>query len=161
MLLTDVSLPSWGPVREIGRWRDFKNKPIEKRLSEAMAAIATSAIDIKHRLAAEAKAARRREEKKAKELREKQRHEQALRRREFLIRKADDYHRYQRLKEFSEYLDRTAFKSNQGSVDKIIIELRTIVQVSKRAFERETTGREIESLQLLCGEDLHGGSHEE
>jgi hypothetical protein len=59
MTLTDAARFQWGRDGLIGHWHDRKGKQLEDYLDSAMAALAASAVAIKHRLAEEAEQAGR------------------------------------------------------------------------------------------------------
>ena len=138
----------------IGRWRDTKNQKLEDKLGNAMTALVSNAVTIKHRLVAEAEKERLRQE----EL-ERQRHEQARRereklRQEFVLKKADEYARYERLSRLAEHLKSCAYswKENQP-VDWIISELESLVELLGRRFERDALNDEIVGLKLYMDND--------
>ncbi len=146
----------------IGHWHDRKNKRLENHLDEAMAALATGAVAVKHRLAEEAEQERRRTEELERRRREQARRERALMRHEFMLKKADEYARYERLAAFAEFLERGGGCGvSDEPVDRLIGELKSLVEVSGQGFERETLKEEIVRLQLYTEDDPMAGPPDE
>jgi len=153
MAFTDTTCSPWDRSRLIGQWRDRKSKRLEEYLDEAIATLATAAVAVNHRLAEEAERERRRAEELERRRREQARRERALKRHEFILKKADEYGRYERLAAFASYLGRKAYRYGDEPVDRLISELRTIVKVMEEGFAREALQDEIVRLQLYTEED--------
>ncbi|MDZ5698662.1 hypothetical protein [Chelativorans sp. M5D2P16] len=153
MTFTDATRFRWGRDRNIGHWHDRKNKRLEDYLGEALAALATGAVAINHRLSEEAEEQRRRAEEAERRRRAQARRERAQKRQEYLMRKAEEYVRYQKLAALAEFMGRKVYRYSDEPVDLLIGELRTLVTVVGREFERETLKREIDGLELYGDDD--------
>ncbi len=153
----------WGMAGQVGNWRDRKNAPLETYLDDAMRALALGAVDIKRRLADEAEKERLREEERERRRREQARKKRATRRHEYLLKKADDFARYQKVSALAEYLEEeTRTYGSREAVDHLVEELRTLTETLSAGFGREELGREISGLGLYgegdlppADEDLH------
>jgi hypothetical protein len=153
MMLTDATRYRYGRDGLVGHWYDRKGKRLEDYLDDAMAALATGAVAIKHRLAVEAEKERREAEEREARRREYLRRERAMKRQEFLLRKADDYARFEKLSAFAEYMEREVFEYSEEPVDRLIGELKSLVAVMNQAFKRETFSDEISNAQLYTADD--------
>ena len=153
MVFTNTTCVRWDQTRVIGHWHDRKGKRLEDYLGQAMAALAAGAIAVKHRLAEEAERERRQAEELERRRRERARRDRALKRHEFVLRKAEDYARYERLAAFAAFIERGAYEHSDAPVDRLIGELRSMVEVMEQGFERETLQHEIVRLQLFTDED--------
>lgn len=118
-----------------------------------MAALATGAVAINHRLAEEAERERRRAEEFERRRREQARRERTLKRHEFILKKADEYGRYERLAAFAEFLEQEAYSYSDEPIDRFIGELRSLIEVMKQGFAREALQDEIIRLQLYTEDD--------
>jgi len=145
----------------IGQWRDRKSKRLEEYLDEAMATLVMAAMAVKNRLAEEAERERRRADELERRRREQARRERALKRHEFILRKADEYGRYERLAAFAAHLERKAYRYSDEPVDRLVGELRTVVEFMGQGFAREALQDEIVRLQLYTEDDAVARSHYE
>lgn len=154
MNFIDTTCFRWASTRRIGHWRDRKNKRLEDYLGDAMVALATGAIAVKHRLAEEAEAARLRAEEDERRRVEQARRERALKRHEFILKKAEDFGRYERLAAFAAHLESEVYEHTDEPVDRLIDELTSVVAVLAEGFEREALIGEIGQLNLYAADDL-------
>jgi hypothetical protein len=153
MIFTDATRYRYGRDGLIGHWYDRKGKRLEEYLDEAMAALATSAVAVKHRLALEAEKARKEEEARAARRREAARRERAHRRHDFLFRKAEEYARYEKLAAFATFMERSVYSYKEEPADRLIRELKSLVTVMGENLARETLNEEIVSAQLYAPDD--------
>ena len=152
MRFVDGTRYGWGRDKIVGHWCDRKTKKLEDYLDAAMAALATGAIAINHRLALEAEEARRKAQELEQRRREHAKRERELRRHEFLLKKSKEYLRYERLSAFAEFMDRSVYQYSNEPIDQLIVELRELVNVLGQGFEREALQDEISRLQLYMDE---------
>jgi hypothetical protein len=153
MMLTDATRYRYGRDGLVGHWYDRKGKRVEDYLDEAMAALATGAVAIKHRLAVEAEKERKEEEARAARRREAARRERAHRRHDFLFRKAEEYARYEKLSAFATFMERSVYSYKDEPADRLIRELKSLVKVMAEGFVRETLNEEIARAQLFAADD--------
>lgn len=126
-----------------------------------MVALATGAIAVKHRLAEEAEAARLRAEEEERRRLEQARRERALKRHEFILKKSEDFRRYERLAAFAAHLESEVYEHTDEPVDRLIDELTSVVAVLAEGFEREALIGEIGQLNLYAADDLPTESSDE
>jgi hypothetical protein len=155
MVFLDASKRSWRiDDRVIGRWRDTKNQKLEAKLGEAMSSLVSTAVAIRHRLTAEAEKERLRQEELELRRRAQARREREILRREFVLKKADEYARYEKLMRLAGHLKDTASSwAEDQPVDWIISELESFVELLGRQFERGTLNNEIIGLKLYMDDD--------
>jgi hypothetical protein len=153
MDFTDTTRFGWGRERLVGRWHDRKGRRLEDYLDEAMAALVTGAVAINHRLADEAEKERLRAEELERQRRAQARRERALRRHEFVLRKADDYARFEKLAAFADFLEHEAYEYSDQPVDRIIDELKSLVAATAQGFTRDMLNDEIIQLRLYTEDD--------
>jgi hypothetical protein len=157
LTFTDTTRWGWGRDRQVGHWHDRKSKKLEQYLDDALAALVTGTVAIKHRLAEEAEKERRRAEERERLRREQARRERAMKRHEYILKKADDFSRYEKLVAFAEYMERHAYRYGDEPVDRLVDEMRSLVAVMRDSFERESLEAEIERLQLYSEDDDNAG----
>ena len=104
MVITDTTYRAWNGGGVIGRWQDRKGRVLEQYLTDAMAALATGVVSVQRRLAAEAEVERQKAEAIERRRQELLLRERSVKRYEFILRKADEFARYERLKALSEFL---------------------------------------------------------
>lgn len=154
MTLRDPTASSWNRQDLIGHWCDRRNKTLEDYLDQAMAALATGAVAIRHRHAEEAERKRREQERFERRRREQAKRERAQKRSEFLLEKADVYQRYGKLSALAEFLERDADAGSDEPVDHLVRELREKVDGMRRGLERDSLREEIARLQLYADDDI-------
>jgi hypothetical protein len=96
---------------------------------------------------------RRRAEERERRRRDQARRERVLKRHEFILKKADEYGRYERLAAFAAYLEHKAYRYSEEPVDRLIDELKTLVEVMGQGFARKALQDEIVRLQLYTEDD--------
>ncbi|MCC6915643.1 MAG: hypothetical protein IT566_18240 [Rhodospirillaceae bacterium] len=155
LTFTDATRFYWGGDGRVGNWRDRKNAPLDTYLDDAMRALALGAVDIKRRLAEEAEQERRREDEQERRRREQARKERIVKRHEYLLKKADDFARYRKVRALAEHLEREARTyGSREPVDHLIDELTALTEVMGAGLGREELGREIAGLGLYAEGDL-------
>jgi hypothetical protein len=153
MMLTDGTRYRSGRDGLIGHWYDRKGKSLEEYLDDAMAALATGAVAIKHRLALEAEKQRREEEARAARRREASRRERAHRRYDFLLRKAEEYARFEKLSAFATFMERSVYSYRDEPADRLIRELKSLIKVMGENLARDTLNEEIARAHLYTADD--------
>jgi hypothetical protein len=155
MVFLDATMSSWRvDDRVIGRWRDTSKQRLEDRLNEAMTALVSSAVTIKHRLAEEAEKERLRQKELERQRRLRARIERERLRQDFVLKKSDEFARFERLSRLLEHLKRRASSwKNDQPVDWIVGELKELVELLGRRLERETLNEEIIGLKLYTEDD--------
>lgn len=154
MTITDATRFRWDREGLIGHWRDRRGKRLEDYLDEAMAALVTAAVAVKHRLAEEAESERRRAQELERRRQEQARRERAVKRHDFILKKADEFARYEKLVAFAAFLERKVFRFSDEPVDCLIDELKGFVEVMGQEFEREKLLEEIVQRQLYAEDDV-------
>jgi len=153
MDFSDSTRFCWGRQGLVGRWHDRKNRSLEDYLDDAMAALVTGAVAINHRLAEEAEKERQRAEELERQRLAEGRRQRAMKRHEFVLRKADDYARFEKLAGFADFLEREAYRYADQPVDRIIDELKSLVSAAAESFTREALNDEIVRLGLYAEDD--------
>jgi hypothetical protein len=153
MTLTDTTRSRWNRQGLIGHWHNRKSQRLEGYLDSATAALVAGAIAIKYRLADEMIQERRRVEELERRRREQARHERAIKRHEFILGKADDYARFERLARFAEFMEREVYQYSEEPVDRLVGELTSIIKVMREGFGRNALQEEIAHLQLYTDDD--------
>lgn len=105
-------------------------------------------------LAEEAENERRRAEEIERRRREQARCERAVKRHDFILRKADEFARYEKLIAFVQFLERRVSRFSDEPVDRLIDELKAFVEVMGQRFEREKLLEEIVHRQLYAEDDV-------
>ena len=154
MTITDTTYRAWDGGGVIGRWQDRKGKALEEYLADAMGILAASVVSMKRRLADEAEVERQKAEAAERRRQELLRRERAARRPDFVLRKADDFARYEKLKALSDFLLYGSYRYGGEPADRLIDELRALVESMRRGFEREALSHEIISLSLYATDDI-------
>lgn len=155
LTFTDATKLYWGMTGQVGNWRDRKNAPLETYLNDAMRALALGAVNIKRRLAEEAEKERVREEERERQRHERARKERATKRHEYLLKKADEFARYQKVSALAEHLEQeTRMYGSREAVDHLVEELKTLTETLSAGFGREELAREISGLALYGEGDL-------
>ncbi len=150
MTLRDPSALRWERKDLIGHWCDRRNKSLEGYLDQAMAALTTGAIAIRHRQAQEAEKERQRLEEIERQRIERERREKAEKRREFLIGKAEEYDRYQKLMALAEFLERDGKSDPNGKGTRLQKELWEIIERMKQDLDLDAMRAEVDLLQLYA-----------
>ena len=114
-----------------------------------MTTVATSVVSVKRRLADEAEAERQKTETIERRRQELLRRERAAKRREFILRKAEEFSRYERLRALLEFLLRGRYRYGDEPADRLIDELKALVESMGQSFRREALCQEIGSLHLF------------
>ncbi len=154
MTIADATLSSWRHEALIGAWRDRKGRRLEDYLDEAMTALVAAAVAIRHRLAEEAERKRLEEEERERRRRDEARRERRRRRREYLIKMAEEYARYSRLDEFAVHLQRELGAGWEQPADRLLEEMRMLLQTMEAQFSRESIEGEIARLCLFADDDM-------
>ena len=152
MTFRDTTLRRWERP-EIGQWYDRKNASLESYLDEAMRTLALKVVNIKQRLVDEAEQQRLKEEAQAQRQREQARRERAAKRHDYLLRKANDYDRYLKLRTFAEHMERARSYEEPDVVDRLIDELVTITDAMGEGLERAAITQEAQALALYTEDD--------
>jgi hypothetical protein len=105
-------------------------------------------------LAEEAENERRRAEEIERRRREQARCERAVKRHDFILKKADEFARYEKLVAFAEFLELKVSRFSDEPVDRLIDELKAFVEVMGQGFEREKLLEEIVHRQLYAEDDV-------
>lgn len=153
MTLIDTTSRRWDRSRVIGQWRDRKGSRLEDYLDTAMTALVAGAVAVRHRLAEEAERERLRQEDLERRRREQARQERAAGRQDFLLRKAEEYQQYEKLRALSAHLAGSAQGEPNAPVDLLIAELDSLVRGMERGLERGALQEEILRLELFTDDD--------
>ena len=153
MAFTDATRFYWGRDGLVGHWRDRKSKRVEDYLDETMAALVTGAVAVRHRLAEEAERERRRTEELERRRREQAQRERVLKRQDFLLKKAKNYARYQKLAAFADFMEREIHRCSDRTVTRLLGELKSSLSATRLEFEPEAWKEEIIRLQLYTEDD--------
>jgi hypothetical protein len=105
-------------------------------------------------LAEEAENERRRAEEIERRRREQARCERAVKRHDFILRKADEFARYEKLIAFVQFLERRVSRFSDEPVDRLTEELKAFVELMGQGFEREKLLEEIVRLKLYTEDDV-------
>lgn len=157
MKFVDTTRHAWDRGRVVGRWHDRETKRLEDYLGQALAALAVSAITIKHRLSAEAERERWLAEEQERRRLQQESRERAERRRAFIFEKADKFAQYERLSRFAKFLEREVQPGSLEPVDRLVNELRVLVDQLDADLARGSLQNEIDRLQLFSDDELVNG----
>ncbi len=153
MEITDPTRYRWDGENLVGRWRDRPSRKLETYLGDAMVALVTASALVKHRRLEDAERARVRAEEEERRHSEVARRERAGKRREFLVRKADEYAEFQRMAALARVIETRAASSAHEPLDRIARELALLIDDMRRRFERAALNDEIARLELFGDDD--------
>lgn len=153
MSFTDTTTRQWDQDAKVGYWRDRKGGSLESYLDDAMRTLALKVVNIKQRLADEAEQQRLKEEAQELRQREQARRERAAKRHDYLLRKANDYDRYLKLRTFAEHMEQARSYEDPDVVDRLIDELVTITDAMGEGLGRTAIAQEAQALALYTEDD--------
>lgn len=151
--ITDPTQYRWNSENVVGRWYDRKTKFAEDYLGEAIVALAGAAALAKHRRAEAEKQARIEAEQEELRQREKARRERDLKRREYLVKKAEAYEGYCRLVTLQNVFGPQAKESGDDQFNRIANVLQKLVEAEGRQFESTAIADEVINLKLFSKDD--------
>jgi hypothetical protein len=137
----------------VGRWYDRKTKCAEDYLSDAIVALAGAAALAKHRRAEAEKRARIRAEQEELRQREKARRERDLKRREYLVKKAEAYEGYCRSVTLQNAFGPQAKENGDDQFNRIVNVLQKLIEIEGRQFESIAIANEVINLMLFSEDD--------
>ena len=137
----------------VGRWYDRRSKKVEDQLGDAMVSLAAASILAKHRRAEAEEKARIEAEEAERRRKEKARREREKGRREFLLKRSDEYARFSALATFEGFMAPKVAQGGVEPVDRISRVLHDIVAEMSQQFERSALNAEIVRLGLFADDD--------
>jgi len=153
MEILDPTQYRWHGEDIVGRWYDRRNKKVEDQLGDAMVALAAASILAKHRRAEAEKKARAEAEEAERRRKEKARRERENSRRQFLLKRSDEYAQFSALAAFEGFMAPKITHGGVEPVDRIARLLHDIVAEMSLQFERNALNAEIMRLGLFADDD--------
>jgi hypothetical protein len=143
----------WNGGDVVGRWYDRGSKKVEDQFGSVMVALAAALALVKHRRAEAEKKARIEAEEAETRRKEKARREREKGRREFLLKRSDEYARFSTLAAFEGFIASKIVEGSVEPVDRIAHVLRDMVAEMSQQFERHALNVEIVRLGLFGDDD--------